>query len=137
MARGLEESSVYTYLISHTSKVLLKIIEGRMESGVKKEILDVQVGFRRRSGTRDQIENVRWLIERARVYNQPVFLCFIYYSKASDCVDNNILWKTLRSMGFQEHYIELLRNLYKNLEDIVRTKSGDTMSLISERVCVR
>jgi len=113
-------------LISHTSKVLLKIIQGRMEQIVTRELPDVQAGFRKGRGTRDQIANVRWMWERAREYNQGVFLCFIDYSKAFDCVDHETMWNTLRRMGIPEHLISLLHNLYDKQTATVRTEHGDT-----------
>jgi hypothetical protein len=113
-------------LISHVSKVLLKIIQGRMESHAQRELPDVQAGFRKLRGTRDQIGNVRRIMERAREFNQEIFLCFIDYSKAFDCVDHAVLWQTLRTMGIPEHLIWLLRNLYHNQKAEVRTEYGST-----------
>ena len=112
--------------ISHASKILLKVIQGRMEQLVKRELPDVQAGFVKGRGTRDQIANVRWMWERAREYNQSVYLCFIDYSKAFDCVDHNVLWNTLRSMGVSEHLIDLQRNLYEGQTATVRTEYGST-----------
>jgi hypothetical protein len=113
-------------LISHASKVLLKVIQGRMEKTMERELPDVQAGFRKKRGTRDQIANMRWIMERAREYNQKLYFCFIDYSKAFDCVDHNILWNSLREMGFAEHLIILLRNLYDGQQATVRTECGDT-----------
>jgi Reverse transcriptase (RNA-dependent DNA polymerase) len=115
-------------LISHASKVMLKIIQSRMENHMEREMPDVQAGFRKRRGTRDQIANVRWIMERAHEYNQAVYLCFIDYSKAFDCVDHARMWSTLRDMGFPEHLIALLHNLYDNQEATVRTEQGETES---------
>jgi exonuclease III len=115
-------------LISHASKVMLKIIHGRMEQHMEREMPDVQAGFRKKRGTRDQIANVRWIMERAREYHQDIFLCFIDYSKAFDCVDHALMWKTLREMGFPEHLIVLMHNLYENQEATVRTEHGETDS---------
>jgi len=78
-------------LISHASKILLKIIQSRMEQTVQRELPDVQAGFRKGRGTRDQIANLRWIWERAKEYNQNIYVCFIDYSKAFDCVDHDIL----------------------------------------------
>ena len=113
-------------LISHASKVMLKIIQGRMEQNAQQQLPDVQAGFRKSRGTRDQIANVRWLMERAHEYNQQVYLCFIDYSKAFDCVDHDKLWNTLRKMGFPEHLIALLHGLYDNQQATVRVEGGDT-----------
>src|SRR5271163_2400691 len=82
----------------------------------------------KKRGTRDQIANVRWIMERAREYNQDVYLCFIDYSKAFDCVDHALLWNTLREMGFPKHLIVLLHNLYESQEATVRTVHGETES---------
>jgi len=113
-------------LISHTSKILLKIIQARMEGFVNRELPDVQAGFRKSRGTRDQIANVRWLMERSREYNEDVYMCFIDYSKAFDCVDHAVLWSTLRDMGCPGHLVHLLSCLYDGQEATVRTEYGET-----------
>ena len=92
-----------------------------MELYVNQEMPDVEAGFRKIRGTRDQIANMRWIMERAREYNEDVYFCFIDYSKAFDCVDHDRLWTTLRDMGFPENLIVLLRNLYLNQQATVRT----------------
>ena len=86
------------------------------------EIPDVQAGFRKVRGTRDQIANIRWIIEKVREFQKNI--CFIYYAKAFDCVDHNKLWKILREMGIPDHLICLLRNLYAGQEAAVRTGHG-------------
>jgi hypothetical protein len=111
-------------LISHTSKVLLKIIQSRMEGHVERELPDVQAGFRKKRGTRDHISNLRLLMERAREYNQEVYLCFIDYNEAFDCVDHARMWNTLQQMGIPEHLIVLMHNLYEEQEATVRTEHG-------------
>ena len=83
-------------LISHVSKVMLKILEGRLQQYMNHELLDVQAGFRKGRGTRDQIANIRWIMEKAREFQKNVSFCFIDYAKAFDCVDHNKLWKILR-----------------------------------------
>jgi len=116
-------------LISHASKVLLKIIHNRIEGYMEKEIPDNQAGFRRKRGTRDQISNLRRIIETAKEYNEEVYLCFIDYSKAFDCVNHEKLWNTLRQMSIPEHYIQLLKSLYDNGIATVRTEFGETEPL--------
>jgi predicted phosphoadenosine phosphosulfate sulfurtransferase len=101
-------------LISHTSKVLLKIIQSRLERYMERELPDVQAGFRKKRGTRDHISNLRLLMERAREYNQEIYLCFIDYNKAFDCVDHARMWNTLQQMGIPEHLIVLIPNLYES-----------------------
>jgi hypothetical protein len=113
-------------LISHTSKVLLKVIHNRMEQYVEREIPDVQAGFRKERGTRDQIANLRWIMERQREYNQELYLCFIDYQKAFDCVQYDKLWAILRQTGIPEHLIYLLKSLYLDQEAAVRTEDGCT-----------
>ena len=115
-------------LISHTSKILLKIIHKRMESMIERELPKSQAGFRKRRGTRDHIANLRWILERQREYGQEVHLCFIDYSKAFDCVNHDLMWKTLREMGIPMHLITLLKNLYSNQIAVVRTEHGETTS---------
>ena len=97
---------------------------------------DVQAGFRKGRGTRDQIANICWIIEKAREFQKNIFFCFIDYAKAFDCVDHNKLWKTLQEMGIPDHLICLLRNLYAGEETIVRTGHGTTDCFqIGKRVC--
>ena len=85
-------------LISHTSKVMLKILQVRLQQFVNCELPDVQAGFRKGRGTRDQIANIRWIIDKAREFQKNIYLCFIDYAKAFDCVDHNKLWKILQEM---------------------------------------
>ena len=85
-------------LISHTSKVMLKILQARLQQYVNRELPDVQAGFRKGRGSRDQIANIRWIIEKARKFQKNMYFCFIDYAKAFDCVDHNKLWKTLQEM---------------------------------------
>ena len=113
-------------LISHTSKILLKIIQKRLEVHLRSEIAQEQAGFRRGRGTRDHIANIRWLLEKSREMNVPVYVCFIDYSKAFDCVDHNKLWNNMRSLGIPEHLIILIKNLYTGQEATVRTEFGNT-----------
>ena len=98
-------------LISHTSKVMLKILQTRLEQYVNHELLDVQAGFRKGRQTRDQIANIHWIIEKAREFQKNIYFCFINYAKAFDCMDHNKLWKILQEMGIPGHLTCLLRNL--------------------------
>ena len=103
-------------LISHTSKLILKILQARLQQYVNCELLDVQAGFRKGRGTRDQIANICWIIKKAREFQKNSYFCFIDYAKAFDCVDHNRLWKSLQEMEIQDHQICLLRNLYAGQE---------------------
>ena len=108
-------------LISNASKVMLKILQVRFQQYVNCELPDVQAGFRRGRGTRDQIANIRWIIKKAREFQKNIYFCFIDYAKAFDCVDDNKWWKILKEMGIQDHLTCLLRNLYAGQEATVRT----------------
>ena len=85
--------------ISHASKVMLKILQARLQQYVNHELPDVQAGFRKGKGTRDQIANIRWIIKKTREFQKSIYFCFIAYAKAFDCVDHNKLWKILKEMG--------------------------------------
>ena len=113
-------------LISHTGKVILKILQARLQQYVNHELPDVQAGFRKGRGTRDQIANIRWIIEKAREFQKNIYFCFIDYAKAFDCVDHKKLWKILKEMGIPDHLTCLLRNLYAVQEATVRTEHGTT-----------
>ena len=113
-------------LISHASKVMLKILQARLYQYVNCELPDVQAGFRKGRGTRDQIANIRWIIKKAREFQKNIYSCFIDYAKAFDCVDHNKLWKILKEMGISDHLTCLLRNLYEGQEANVRTGHGTT-----------
>ena len=113
-------------LISHASKVMLKILQARLQQYVNCELPDIQAGFRKGRGTRDQIANSRWIIKKAREFQKNIYLCFIDYAKAFDCVDHNKLWKILKEMGIPDHLTCLLRNLYAGQEATVRTGHGTT-----------
>src|SRR5574338_1634104 len=107
-------------LISHTSKVMFKILQARLQQDVNHKLPDVQAGFRKGRGTRDQIANICWIIEKAREFQKNIYFCFIDYAKAFDCVDHNKLWKILKEMGIPDHLTCLLRNLYAGQEATVR-----------------
>jgi len=91
---------------------------------VTQELPDVKAGFRKGRGTRDQIANISWIIEKAREFQKNIYFCFIDYAKAFDCVDHNKIWKLLKEMGIPDHLICLLRNLYAGQEVTVRTGQG-------------
>ena len=103
-------------LISHASKVMLKTLQARLQQYMNREIPDVHAGFRKGRGTRDQIANIRWIMEKAREFQKNMYVCFIDYAKAFDCVDHNKLWKILKEMGIPDHLTCLLRNLYAGQE---------------------
>ena len=98
-------------LISHASKVMLKILQAVLQQYVNCERPDVQAGFRKGRGTRDQIANICWIMEKAREFQKNTYFCFINYAKAFGCVDHNKLWKILKDMGIPGHLTFLLRNL--------------------------
>ena len=108
-------------LISHASKVKLKILQARLQQYVNCELHDVQAGFRKGRGTRDQIANICWVMEKAREFQKNIYFCFIDYAKAFDCVDRKKLWKILKEMGIPDHLTCLLTNLYAGKEATVRT----------------
>ena len=105
---------------------MLKILQVRLQQYMNCELLDVQAGFRKGRGTRDQIANICWIIEKAREIQKNIYFCFVDYAKAFDCVDHNKLWKILKEMGIPEHLTCLLRNLYTGQKTTVRTGHGTT-----------
>ena len=111
-------------LISHTSKVMFKIIQARLQQYMNHELPDVQAGFRKARGTRDQIANIHWIIEKAREFQKNI--CFTDCAKAFDCVDHNKLWKILQETRIPDCLTFLLRNLYAGQEATVRTRHGKT-----------
>ena len=110
--------------LTHLSKVMLKILQGRLQQYVNCEIPDVQAGFRKGRGTRDQIANICWIMEKAREFQKNIYFCFIDYTKAFDCVNHNELWKILQEMGIPDHLTCLLRNLYAGQEATVNSMLG-------------
>ena len=112
--------------ISHASKVILKILQARLQQYVNREHPDVQAAFRKGRGTRDQIACIRWMIKKAREFQKNIYFCFIDYAKAFDCVDHKKLWNILQEMGIPDHLTCLLRNLYAHQEATVRTGHGTT-----------
>ena len=109
-------------LISHASKILLKIVLAKLQQYMNQELADVQAGFRKGRGTRDQIINICWIIEKAREFQKNI--CFTDYTKAFDCIDHKKMWKILKEMGIPDHLTCLLRNLYAGQEATVRTGPG-------------
>src|SRR5574342_394810 len=105
---------------------MLKILQARLQQYVKGELPDVQAGFKKGRGTRDQIANICWIIKKARKFQKNIYFCFIDYAKAFDCVDHNKLWKILKEMGMPDHLTCLLRSLYAGQEATVRTGHGTT-----------
>ena len=119
-------SNYYTIaLISHASKVMLKILWGRLQHYVNCELPGIQAGCRKGRGTRDQIANIRRIMRKVREFQKNIYFCFTNFAKAFDCVDHNKLWKT-KEMGIPEHLACLLRNLYADQEATIRTRHGTT-----------
>ena len=128
VATGLEKISFYsnpkerqcqrTFKLLHNCthlthyKLMLKILQTRLQQYVNCELPDVQAGFRKGRGTRDQIANIHWIIEKARKFQENIYFCFINYDRAFDCVDHNKLWKILQEMRIPDHLTCLLRSLY-------------------------
>ena len=116
-ANAKECSNYHTIvLISHVSKEMLKILQMRLQQYVNWELPNVQAGFGKGRGIRDQIANIRWITEKAREFQINIYFCFIDYAKAFDCVDHNKLWKILQEMGIPYHLTCFLRNLYSGQE---------------------
>ena len=113
-------------LVSHASKLILKILQARLQQYVNCELSDVQAGFRKGRRTRDQIVNICSIIKKAREFQKHIYFCFIDNTKAFDYVDHNKLWKTLQEMGIPDHLTFLLRNLYAGQEAAFRTGHGTT-----------
>ena len=105
---------------------MLKILKARLQQYMNGELPHVQAGFRKGRGTRDQIANICWIMEKAREFQKNFYFCFIEYAKDFDCVDHNKLWKVLKEMGIPDHLTCLLRNLYARQEATVRTGHGTT-----------
>ena len=113
-------------LISYARKLMLKILQVRLQQYVNQEIPDVQAGFRKGRGMKDPIANISWIIKKAREFQKNIYFCFTNYANAFDCVDHNKLWKILQEMGIPDHLICLLRNLCEGQEATVSTKHGTT-----------
>ena len=113
-------------LISHASKVMLKILKARLQHCMNCDLPDVQARFQKGRGTRDQIANICWIIEKAREFQKNIYFCFIDHAKAFDCVDHNKQWKILQEMEISDHLTCLMRSLYAGQEATVRTGHGTT-----------
>ena len=112
-------------LISHASKVMLKILQARLQQYMNREVIGFQAAFRK-GRTRDQIANIHWIIKKAREFQENIYFCFIDYAKVFDCVNHNKLWKILKEMRIPGHLTCLLRNLYAGQEATVITGHGKT-----------
>ena len=143
MATGLEKKSVFIpipkkgnakecsnyrtiALISHASKLMLKILQARLQQYMNHELPDVQAGFRKGRGIKDLIANIRWIIKKAREFQKSIYFCLTDYAKAFDCVDHKKLWKILKEMGIPDHLTCFLRNMCAGQEATVRTGHGTT-----------
>ena len=105
---------------------MLKILQARLQQYVNHKITDIQAGFRKGRGSRDQIANIHWIMEKAREFQKNIYFCFIDYAKVFECLDHNKLWKILQEMGTPEHLTCLLRNMYTGQEATVITGHGTT-----------
>ena len=145
VATGLEKVSFHSHpkerqcqrmlnaLNSYANKVMLKILQARLQQYVNHELPDVQTCFRKGRGTRDQIANISWIIEKAREFQKNIYFCFIDYAKAFDCVDHNKLWKILKEMGIPDHLTCLLRNLYAGQEATVRYQTWNNRLVLNRK----
>ena len=114
----------------HASKVMLRILQTKLQQYVNHELSDVQAGYRKGRGAKVQIANMTWNIEKESEYQKNIYLCFIDYAKAFDCVDHNRLWENLQEMRIPDHLTFLLRNLYAGQEATVRTGHGTGHGLV-------
>ena len=124
-------------LTSHANKVMRKILQARLQQYLNREFPDIQAGFRKGRGTRNQVTNMRWIIKKAREFQKNIYFCFIDCAKAFDCVDHNKLWKMLKEMGIPDHLTCLLRNLYAGQEATVRTGHGTQIGSKQEKEYVK
>ena len=118
------QTSAQLLLISYASKVMLKILQAKFQQYVNRELPDVQAGFRKGRGTRNQTANIRWITEKAREFQKSMYVSFIHYTKTFDYVDHNKLWKILKEMGIPDHLTCPLRKMYAGQEAPVRTGHG-------------
>ena len=105
---------------------MFKILQAKLQQYMNRELSDVQAGFRKGRGTRDQIANICWIIQKSREFQKNIYFCFIDYAKTFDCVDHNKIWKILKQMGIPDHLTCLLKNLYAGWESKVRTGHATT-----------
>ena len=113
---------------------MLKVLQARLQQSMNWELPDIQAALRKGRGTRDLIANIHWITEKQRKFQKNIYLCFIDYTKAFDCVDHNKLWKILKKMGIPDHLTSLLRNLYVGQEETARTRPGTGSKLGKEYV---
>ena len=118
-------------LILHASRVMFKILQARLQHYVNRELPDVQAGFRKGRGTRDQIANISGSSKKKESSKKTIYFCFIDYDKAFNCVDHNKLWKILKEMGIPDHLTCLLRNLYPGQEARVRKRSTSRLYIVT------
>ena len=119
--------------LSHASKIMLKILRARLQQYMNQGFPDVQDGFRKSKGTRDQIANIRWIIERAREFQKNIYFCFIYYAKAFDRVHHNKLWKILQEMGIPDHLTCLWETCVQVKKQQLEPDTEQTGSKLGER----
>ena len=112
--------------MSYASKVMLKILQARLQQYVNRELPDIQAGFRKGRGTRDQIDSIQWITEKVREFHKNIYFCFIDYTKALACVDHNKPWTIFQEMEIPDHLTCLMRNLYASQDATVRTGHGTT-----------
>ena len=122
----LKNAQTTTQLHSSHTLVMLKILQARLQQYMNRELPDVQLGFRKGRGTRDQIANICWITEKAKEFQNIIYFCFIAYAKLFDCVDHIKLWKILKDKGIPDHLTYLLRNLFAGQDATVRTGHGTT-----------
>ena len=126
MPKNVQTASKLSSFHMLECKVMLKILQARLQKYLNWELPDVQVRFIKGRGTKNQIANISWTIEKAREFQKNIYFCFIDYTKAFDCVDHNKLWRILKEMGIPDHLTCLLRSLYAGQEVTVRTRHGTT-----------
>uniref|UniRef100_W5MUT7 Reverse transcriptase domain-containing protein n=1 Tax=Lepisosteus oculatus TaxID=7918 RepID=W5MUT7_LEPOC len=123
-------------LIPHASKVLLKIIQQCLHPIIEAELPDSQAGFKRGCGTHDHITNQLWIMDKCHEHQKNIYVCFIDYTKAFDCIEHDKLWKALQELGVSAHLIQLIRSFYKDQGATVRTQHGDTEWFKIEKGCI-
>ena len=126
MPKNAQNTSQLQSSYTLASKVMLKILQARLQQYMNCELPDVRAGFRKGRATRDKITSIRWIIEKAREFQKNIYFCFTDYAKAFDCVAHNKLWKILKGIGIPDHLTCFLRNLYAGQEATVRTGRGTT-----------
>ena len=128
---------IHLIKISRASKVMFKILQARLQQYMNCELPDVQAGFRKGGGTRDQIANIRWIMEKAREFQKNVYFCFIDYAKAFDCVDHKKLWKILKEMGIPDHLTCLLKTCMQVRKQQLELDMEQQTGSKQEKECVK